>query len=342
MLVGVNAVDVRAGWGGGEERYLRAVLAAMRALQPHTSFLIFTGPDCHDSFDPFDRVLVDSGRSLLSSRTAALAQHAKHAVVDLLLTPLHDAPASFPVPVVVLTMGLHGRPTQRETKQLQRVIGNVAAICAPSEFVRKQVAGLGMPLDRVAIAPYGLDPAFSEPQARIVEEPYLLVVGDTRPFKHIERLMHLFNHIESQLPHMCVVAGRPCESEPAEWGRRVVRFDYCPAQYLAALYQHCDAFIHTAHSDGTAATVIEAMRSGAPIVAWRSGAIHEFAGDIPMYPNADTVSAWTATIRQALDKTDPQREKRLKVGRQLAAEHTWERAAWKILAALKHAAGTKD
>lgn len=341
MLVGVNAVDIRAGWSGGEERYLRAVLATMRALQPHTSFLIFTGPECHESFEPFDRVLIESSRSLLSSATAALAQQAKRAAIDLLLTPLHDAPASFPVPAVLLTMGLHGRPSPRQAKHLQRVIADAAAICAPSEFVRKQVADLGMPLDRVAIAPYGLDPAFSEPQARIVEEPYLLVVGDTRPFKNIDRLLHLFRHVESQLPHTFVVVGKPCESEPAEWGGRVVRFDYCPAQYLAALYQHCDAFLHTAHSDGTAVTVIEAMRSGAPVVAWRSGAIHEFAGDIPMYPNADTVSAWTATIRQALDKTEPQREKRLKVGRQLAAEHTWERAAWKILATLKHAAEAK-
>jgi glycosyltransferase involved in cell wall biosynthesis len=82
--------------------------------------------------------------------------------------------------------------------------------------------------------------------------------------------------------------------------------------------------------------VLEAMRCGAPAVAWRAAAIPELAGDIPVYPNADTASAWAGAVRHALDKDDPHRDKRLKVGRQLAGELTWEKTAWKILAALKH------
>ncbi|HUW60355.1 MAG TPA: glycosyltransferase [Candidatus Bathyarchaeia archaeon] len=337
MLIGVNAVNLRAGWGGGEERYLRAVLGTMRSLQPHTSFVIFTGPACHESFQPFDRVLVEPTRSILGSKTAEFARQAKPAGIDLLLTPLADAPAPCPIPTVLLTMGLHGRRTPKQTKNIERAILGAAMTVAPSEFVRKQLAGLGAPLDRVVVAPYGIDPAFGEPQPGIVEEPYLLAVGDTRPFKSIDRLQHLFHHIEGQLPHLLVVAGRPCEAEPGDWGPRVIRFDYCPASYLAALYQHCDAFVHPNHDDGVAVTVLEAMRCSTPVVAWRAAAVPEYAGDIPVYPNADTVTAWAAAVRQAMDKTDPHREKRLKVGRQLAAEHTWEKTAWKLLTAFKHA-----
>ena len=336
MLVGVNAVNLRAGCGGGEERYLRAVLDAMRSLQPHTLFVILTGPACHESFQSFARVLVEPPRSILGSKTSEYVRQAKQAGIDLLLTPLKDAPAPCPIPTVLLTMGLHGRRTPKQTKNFERTIVSASMLVAPSEFVRKQLAGLGAPLDRVVVAPYGIDPAFGEPQPSIVEEPYLLAVGDTRPFKNIDRLQHLFHHLEVQLPHPLVVAGRPCESEPGDWGPRVIRFDYCPASYLAALYQHCDAFVHPNHDDGVAVTVLEAMRCGAPVVAWRAGAIPEYAGDIPIYPNADTVTAWAAAVRQAIDKTDPHREKRLKVGRQLAAEHTWEKTAWKLLTAFKH------
>jgi glycosyltransferase involved in cell wall biosynthesis len=340
MLVGVNAVNLRAGSGGGQERYLRAALETMRAVQPHTTFVVFTGPECHDSFRSFDRVLVEPTRSLLGSKAGELARPAKQAKIDLMFTPLEDAPAPCPVPTVLFTMGLHGRRAPKQTKALERIIQNATMIATPSEFVRKQVAGLGAPLDRVVVAPYGIDPAFGQSQPGIVEEPYLLAVGDTRPFKNIDRLQHLFRHIEAQLPHSLVVAGWPCEAEPEEWGPRVIRFDYCPASYLAALYQHCDAFVNPNHDDGAAVTVLEAMRCAVPVVAWKSGAIHEFAGDIPIYPNADTVTAWTAAIRQAIDKTDPHREKRIKVGRQLAADHTWEKTAWKLLAAFKHATQT--
>lgn len=338
MLVGVNAVHLRAGRGGGEERYLRTVLGAMASLQPHTSFLLFTGPECHDSFEPFDRLLIEPARGLLGSQHAEIARQAKKARVHGLLTPLDHAPPSFPVPVVLLTMGLHGRRPPRQAKQLQRLIERAAFTVAPSEHVRKQMAALGAALDRVVVAPFGLDPAFGRPQAAIVEKPYLLAVGDTRPFKSIDRLQHLFRNLRAQLPHALVVAGKPCDAEPPDWGDGVIRFDYCPPNYLAALYQHCDAVIHTAHNDGAAPVVLEAMRCRAPIVAWRSAAIPEFAGEIPVYPSADTSSAWAAAVRQALDTEDPHREKRLQVGRQLAGDHTWEKTAWKILAAFNHLA----
>lgn len=336
MLVGVNAANLRAGWGGGAERYLRHALEAMRSLQPHTSFIVFTGPDCHESFEGIDRVLVEPARSLLGSKSGDLVRQARQARIDLLLSPLDDAPGPCPVPTVLLTMGLRGRHDAKQNKAFERTIQSAAMLVAPSEYVRKQLAGLGAPLDRVVVAPYGIDPVFGEPQPAIVEEPYLLSVGDTRPFKNIDRLQHLYHHLEAQLPHALVIAGRPCEAEPADWGARVIRFDYCPAPYLAALYQHCDAFIHPNHDDGVAVTVLEAMRAGSPAVAWKSGAVSEYAGDIPVYPNADTVTAWAAAVRQAMDKADPHREKRLKVGRQLAADHTWEKTAWKLLTAFKH------
>jgi len=336
MLVGVNAVSLRAGWGGGEERYLRGALRAMASLQPHTSFVVFTGPDSHQSFEGCKRVFVEPARGLLASNHGELARQAKRVGVNMLLSPLEHAPASFPIPVVLLTMGLHGRRAPRQSKQLQRTIERAALTVAPSEYVRKQLTGLGAALDRVVVAPYGLDPVFERPRSAIVENPYLLAVGDTRAFKSIERLQHLFRNLRAQLPYALVVAGRPCEGEPAEWGSGVIRFEYCAPNYLASLYQHCDAVVHTSHNDGAAPVVLEAMRCGAPVVAWRAAAVAEFAGEIPFYPNADTSSAWAAAVRQALDTEDPHREKRLQVGRQLAGEHTWEKTAWKLLAAFNH------
>jgi len=91
--------------------------------------------------------------------------------------------------------------------------------------------------------------------------------------------------------------GQPAEAEPADWGPRVMRIEYCPASHLAGLYQHCDAFIQPSLYEGSGVTVLEAMRAGAPVVTSRTGGIEEVAGDTPIFFNPES----TASIIAAYD-----------------------------------------
>jgi len=338
--VGINTLTIEAGCGGGEEHYLRRVLATIRSVQPDIRFVLFTDQGNHDSFEGWDRVCTGD--------VASLERAIRKADPDLLFTPLRTALDKCPVPQVPFTLELMGRgeePGDRplwhgtvRLKTARRIAKTASATVVPSEFLhRKCLDLLDIPLDKVVVAPLGVDEAFGEPQPSIAQEPYILTVGNTHGFKNLIRLRKALAHLKDELPHSLIIVGHPCEAEPENWGSRVVRVLRCPAAHLAGLYQHCDLFVCPSLYEGSAVTVLEAMRAGAPVVASRVGAIPESAGDTPLYFNPESVSSIVAAIRRMLDESPADRERRTRFGKQIAAEYTWERCAWKTIAAFRHA-----
>jgi glycosyltransferase involved in cell wall biosynthesis len=160
-------------------------------------------------------------------------------------------------------------------------------------------------------------------------------VGSTHAFRNIPRFRNAFDVLKDEIPHNLVVAGAPGEAEPADWGPRVIRIESCPTTYLAGLYQHCDVFVQPGIHEGSGITVLEAMRAGAPVATSRTGGVPEVAGDTPIYFNPESLSSIVASIRWAIEESPEQRLSRVKYGRQVAAEYTWERCAWKTLSAFK-------
>lgn len=349
MLVGVNALALEPGRGGGAERFLRNVLAKMRAVQPNTRFVIFTDAANHASFEGYDRVCVsDAPRMGLRSDSAALLDApARHAAIDLLFSPLTAAPAQSPVPVVAYVLDLRqweadhirkqrrGAASQRAAK---RVCAAAAGLVVPSTYVQMRCLELlDIGLDKIIVAPLGVHDVFATPQPGLVEQPYLLAVGDTHEFKNIARLQEVFVQLRGEAPHTLVVVGRPCEAEPKDWGRGVLRFEQCPLAQLAGLYQRCDVYIQPSLYEGCGVTVLEAMRAGAPVATSRTGGIPEVAGDVPIYFNPNSPASMLDAVRRAINQGPDARRLRVRAGQRAAIEYTWEQCAWKILAAFKRA-----
>lgn len=352
MLVGVNALEIEPDRGGGAERFLRNVLATMRVVQPNTRFVIFTDAGNHASFERYDRVCVsDAPRP--GSRTdpaALLGAPLRQAAVDLLFSPLTAAPAKSPVPVVAYTLDLrqweadHIRKqrrraaSQRAAKRVCAAAAAAAALVVPSTYVQMRCLELlEIGLDKIIVAPLGVHDVFATPQAALVEQPYLLAVGDTHEFKNIPTLQEVFVQLQEEVPHMLVVVGRPREAEPNDWGPRVLRFEQCPVAQLAGLYQHCDVYIQPSLYEGSAVTVLEAMRAGAPVATSRTGGIPEVAGDVPIYFNPNSPASMLGAVRRAINEGPDARRLRVRAGRRAAIEYTWEQCAWKTLAAFKRA-----
>jgi glycosyltransferase involved in cell wall biosynthesis len=339
MLIGVNALGIKPGFGGGEERFLRAVTAKMREVQPDNGYVIFTDPENNDSFPNWNRQCVNGHFSLFSG-DANIERAVRQAGVDALFSPLAAAPAKPPVPMVLFSLGLQAfEPEHRHginMRQAKKICAAAAAIVAPSQFVqRKYLQLLDTALNKVIVAPLGIDPGFEKPGQCPIEKPYILVVGDTHECKNIPRLREVFTVLNGEFPHSLVVVGRPFEAEPDDWGPRAMRVESCPASHLAALYHNCDVYVQPSLYEGSGITVLEAMRAGAPVATSRTGGIAEVAGDTPFYFNPESVHSMVATIRWALEETPEQRKKRSKYGRQMAAEFTWEKCAWKTLSAFK-------
>ncbi len=339
MLVGVNTTSVEPGRGGGDEHYLCNVMVTMRKVQPDFDFLVFTDAGSHGSFEGWDRVCL--------GRAAELEHAAKRAKVDLLFTSLRTALPKSSVPQVPFALELmalekdtakrHRRDAAR-LKVLKRTCKDAAAVVVPSQFLRRECLELlDVPLDKVVVAPLGVAQAFGKPQPCVAQQPYILTVVGSHEFNNIPRLREALTKLRSEIPHSLIVVGQPGETEPEDWGRRVIRVYQCPTTHLAGLYQHCDLFIYPVLYEGSGVMVLEAMRAGAPIASSRVGGIPEIAGDIPFFFNPESVASIIAAVRRVLEENPDNRERRARFGKQLAAEYTWENCAWKTVAAFRQA-----
>jgi glycosyltransferase involved in cell wall biosynthesis len=347
MLAGVNALTLDMRQAGGENRYLRMALAKMREVQPDTQFVVFTDPENHDAFEGWQRECIDTSAKLgiFGSIESQLDRAVRRSGVDLLFSSLWAAPSRLSVPLVLYAFDLRkfeeeyqrdNRRTAPNPKLAKRICTAAAAIVAPSEFIqRKFLELLEIPLNKIVVAPPGVDPAFGQPNNCAIQEPFLLTVGSTHAFRNIPRFRNAFDVLKDEIPHNLVVAGAPGEAEPADWGPRVIRIESCPTTYLAGLYQHCDVFVQPGIHEGSGITALEAMRAGAPVVTSRTGGVPEVAGDTPIYFNPESLSSIVASIRWAMEESPERRLSRVKYGRQVAAEYTWERCAWKTLSAFK-------
>jgi len=210
MIVGVNLVGIEAGRYGGAEYYLRNVLAKMRAVQPDTRFVLFTSAGNHDSFDGWDRECLDGG-GLFTGIEGRVERAAKQRGADVLFAPARiraseEQHSGRPFRARFVCVGKRSRRIVRKRaakiKAVKRVCENAAAIVAPSEFVqRKYLELLGIPLNKVVVAPLGVSEIFAMPQSCFVQKPYLLVVGATRVYRNLKRLREVFDVFKDDFPH---------------------------------------------------------------------------------------------------------------------------------------------
>ncbi len=337
MLVGVDATNILPGHGGGEEIYLRNVLKQMAQLERSVSFLVFTSLANHDSFDPMRRFEVAS--------TSAMAAEAARAKIDVLFAPLGNPPVKTPGRTVLYSTGL---AALRELDERRKVLQasplkqaaarclKASAIAAPSEFIRRELRDLlEAPLDKVVVAPLGVDPVYGEEHPSIVDGPYVLVVGRTTHSRNLARFIEASERVTQDIPHTIVLVGQPGEAERDDWGPRVVRFLALPKAHLAGLYRHCALCVCPSLYEGSGIVPLEAMRAGALLASGRVGGIAEVAGDVPVYFNPESVESMAGAMRRGLTEGKEERERRARVGKKMSLEYTWERCAAQTLAAFR-------
>ncbi|MCH8203570.1 MAG: glycosyltransferase family 4 protein [Candidatus Hydrogenedentes bacterium] len=340
MRVAVNALGIKPGWGGGEEVYLRGVMTQLGEIERATDFVVLADADNYESFDSFERVTVGPlGLSRAISKSGASA----------LLSPLRTAPKKSPVPVILLVMELFSLKeeapqkrfrAQSSLKEAREILKNAVAVVVPSEFIKRELLErFEVPLNMTVVAPLGVSEEFAKPQSCIVEQPYFLVVGRISGRKNIPLLLEAFERIASEIPHCLVVVGQPSESEPEDWGPRVVRIDRVGTTQLAGLYQHSDLVICPSLYEGSGVLVLEALKAGARVAVGRVGGITEVAGDAPIFFNPESVDSLVGALRRAVSESVADRQRRLRSGKQATHEFTWENTALQTLMAFRRAIG---
>ena len=263
--------------------YSREILFGLARAHPEQRFLFSYRP--HRLWRSLaDALPPNASRRLLHGSTPrADLFHALYQRVD---APARRTVATFH-DLFALT-GEYSSPEFRArfAEQARRAAARSDAIIAVSRFTASQAEQLlGVEPSRIHVIPHGVrmpaPRAETPPRERIV-----LFVGAIQRRKNVARLVRAFETMPSgwRLALAGATNGYEAAAElrAVEDSPRRSEIDvrgYVPAAELAALYSRASIFAFPSLEEGFGIPVLEAMAHGVPVIASRSSALPEAAGD---------------------------------------------------------------
>ena len=262
---------------------------------------------------------------------AALPALARRPGADVLHCPSQRAPIRSAVPLVVTIHDLailrHPETFNRWTRAysralLPRIAGAADRVIVVSEFTRRELLELlDVPADKVRVIPNAVGPPF-EAQGEAETGDYVLAVGTLEPRKNLDRLVTAFQRAGLNGTRLLVTGSRGWGNvEPA--GNEVQWLGFVPDAELARLYRGARCVAYVSAYEGFGLPVLEAMACGAPVVAARTGAAPEVAGEAAVLVDPFDDDAIAEGLTEAIDRSDELRRR----GLARAREFDWKRVA---------------
>ena len=218
------------------------------------------------------------------------------------------------------------------------------AVATGSESAKRDIVRLlGIPEDRIAVAPDGVDgrygPGGEKPSARGGPKT-VLYVGRSDPYKNLPGLVEAFARLvgESGVDARLRIVGSPDARYPeaGEAARRLgvaERVDwsgYLDDAGLVKAYQEADALALLSRYEGFGLPVVEAMACGTPVVCSNAASLPEVAGTAARLVAPDDVAGAVAALKEIL--TNPAEAARLRAaGLAQAKKFSWRAAAESVL-----------
>ncbi|HEY0549945.1 MAG TPA: glycosyltransferase family 1 protein [Verrucomicrobiae bacterium] len=265
-------------------------------------------------------------------------------------------PATFPHVMVVhdIIPALFPRYTDRLHKHLllwltMRGIKKASHCIAVSHHTREDVVRhLGVDRDQISVAHNAVDPIFAaevpEQKFETVLKKYGLSRGyiyhggglDVRKntalvMESYARLLKDLNQgsFSGPLPPLVISGalelGNDVAALAAKLGiaDRVAILGRVPQEDLPALYKGAAVFLYPSRYEGFGLPLLEAMYQGVPAVAANTSSLPEVGGDAVLYCHPDDADGLARHVRAILTNQEL-REKLSRLGRQRAANFTWD------------------
>jgi glycosyltransferase involved in cell wall biosynthesis len=322
----------------GLGNYSRDVLRALRRRFPDHRYLLYT-PDARPVV-PLDTAamaigappaLARAGPAAAVWRAFVLGRRAARDGVQVfhgLSQELpRDLPRSGPAPVVTMHDLLALRFPEFYPAIDRRVYlwkarwscRRAVRVIASSEQTRRDlVERLQVPADKIRVVYPGADPRFAVRLApdevrRTREryglpEDYALSVGTIEPRKNALLLLRALARLPAEQRPFLALVGRPTRylerldgfardaGLAGEW--RVL--PRVPPEDLPALYQGAALFLYPSHFEGFGIPILEALRSGVPVITSTGSCFDEVGGRAARYVDPDDPEALADVIRRVL------------------------------------------
>jgi glycosyltransferase involved in cell wall biosynthesis len=244
--------------------------------------------------------------------------------------------------VIPWTVDIPSSATKRHIESQRRRLPRCAAIIAVSPAAANDAINeLALDPSRVHVVPEGVDPIFTAvPDAGDgavrhqlgLPATYVLWVGSLRyhdPRKALDGLLEAMSQVEGASLVMTGAEGEESQrllGRAAELGVPLVLTGYVSDADLAALYRGAAVVAVPSLHEGFGLPVVEALASGAPVVAARAGNLPALGGGtVVLVPPGD--SRALARALSDLLKDRPARARLAAAGPSVAAAYRWSRAA---------------
>jgi glycosyltransferase involved in cell wall biosynthesis len=202
---------------------------------------------------------------------------------DVLWGPHGTLPVTLRTPAVVTlhdfsSITMPGAHRLKTVASFNLFIGQSLEIARRVAAVSKSVAeeavrGFGVSRHKIEIVPNGVDDFFSPGGD---EENYILFVGTLEPRKGLGDLIAVWESLPEPRPRLvlCGDAGWKTRVRPEE-GIEITGF--VTRERLRDLYRRALAFVYPSRYEGFGIPPLEALASGAPVIATKTGAIPDYA-----------------------------------------------------------------
>lgn len=148
--------------------------------------------------------------------------------------------------------------------------------CVSRAIADEAMRGFAVPPQKIEIVPNGVDASFFTPDGE--EGDYLLFAGTLEPRKGVDDLLDAWRALPMPRPRLVLCGDRGWRTNVAEEDGLTIT-GYVTRDELRELYRHAIAFVYPSRYEGFGIPPLEAMACGAPVIATRTGAIPDFAGD---------------------------------------------------------------
>jgi glycosyltransferase involved in cell wall biosynthesis len=252
---------------------------------------------------------------------------------DVLWGPNGTLPLAWKKPAVV-TMHDLTSITMPEAHRLKTILSfntfisqsldRATRIAAVSRVVADEVIrGFGVDAGKIEIVPNGVDKFFSPSEES--EGDYILFVGTIEPRKGVDDLIEVWRSLAEPRPRLVLCGARGWRVRlPREEGLEIR--GYVDRAALRDLYRRARLFVYPSRHEGFGIPPLEAMACGAPVIATRTGAIADFAGDGALLVRPRDYAALRDAITRALADDGLRRELRAR-GPALASRFRWDSSA---------------
>lgn len=168
-------------------------------------------------------------------------------------------------------------------------------------------------------------------------EKYILYVGDINWNKNVPGLINAFSSLPSTI-HL-VLVGKVFTDAPnipeyhavrdaiakSAASSRIHTLGYVPSHHLAAIYHAATVYVQPSFDEGFGLPLLEAMRSGCPVVSSSTGSLPEVGGDAAIYfdPNGSDLPTVLAQVIRSVKL----RSQLISAGLLHVKQFTWSKTA---------------